>query len=69
MFSPGYQESLDYVVETLKASGYRPQVTQFNYPTWSETQPAVLNMVSPTPKTYRPGNTGVMIEPTKPQVT
>ncbi len=56
VFSPGYQESLDYVVETLKASGYRPQVTQFNYPTWSETQPAVLNMVSPTPpKTYKPG--------------
>ena len=55
VFSPGYQESLDYVVETLRASGYRPQVTQFNYPVWNETQPAVLNTVSPTPKTYRPG--------------
>ena len=34
VFSPGYQESLDYVVETLKEAGYRPQVTQFNYPIW-----------------------------------
>ncbi len=55
VFSPGYQESLEYVVQTLKDSGYKPQVTQFNYPTWSETQAPVLNQVSPAPKTYRPG--------------
>src|SRR5689334_17108785 len=56
VFSPGYQESLDYVVKTLKDSGYQPKVTQFNFPVWSEAQPPVLNQVSPTPKTYRPGN-------------
>src|SRR4051812_45311097 len=56
VFSPGYQESLDYVVQTLKDSGYKPQVTQFNFPVWSEAQPPVLNQVSPTAKTYRPGN-------------
>ena len=55
VFSPGYQESLEYVVQTLKDSGYKPQVTQFNFPVWSEAQPPVLNQVSPTPKTYRPG--------------
>src|SRR3954464_5996609 len=56
VFSPGYQESLEYVVQTLKDSGYQPKVTQFNYPEWSEAQPPVLNQVSPTAKTYRPGN-------------
>ena len=55
VFSPGYQESLDYVVKTLREAGYNPKVTQFNYPIWTETKPPVLNMVSPTPKTYRPG--------------
>ena len=34
VFSPGYQESLDYVVSTLKAAGYDPQVNQFNFPVW-----------------------------------
>src|SRR4051794_16179652 len=50
VFSPGYQESLDYVVQTLKDSGYQPKVTQFNYPTWSETGLAVLNQVTPNAK-------------------
>ena len=58
VFSPGYAESLDYVVKTLRASGYNPKVTQFNYPIWKETQAPVLNMVAPTPKTYRPGTRG-----------
>ena len=56
VFSTGYQESVDYVVSTLKAAGYSPQVNQFNFPVWSESQPPVLNMVSPTPKTYVPGD-------------
>src|SRR3954453_11616176 len=34
VFSPGYAESLDYVVNTLKAAGYNPKVTQFDYPVW-----------------------------------
>ena len=55
VFSPGYTASLEYVVETLRASGYNPKVTPFNFPIWKETQPPVLNMVSPTPKTYGPG--------------
>ncbi len=56
VFSTGYQESLDYVVSTLKEAGYKPEVNQFNYPVWSESQPPVLNRVSPTPKTYVPGD-------------
>ena len=34
VFSTGYQESVDYVVSTLKAAGYSPQVNQFNFPVW-----------------------------------
>ncbi|CUR61877.1 putative Aminopeptidase Y [metagenome] len=55
VFSNGYQESLDYVVSTLRDAGYSPQVTQFNFPVWSESQPPVLNRVTP-PKTYVPGD-------------
>src|SRR6187397_1370662 len=69
VFSPGYQESLEYVVQTLKDAGYTPEVTQFNYPTWSETAPGVLNMVAPTPKTYRPGTEADSDKPTADFIT
>ena len=69
VFSTGYQESLDYVVSTLKAAGYNPQVNMFNYPVWSESQPPVLNMVSPTPKTYIPGDAGDSDQPTADFIT
>jgi Zn-dependent M28 family amino/carboxypeptidase len=56
VFSTGYQESLDYVVSTLRDAGYDPKVTPFNFPIWKETKTPVLNMVSPAPgKIYRPG--------------
>lgn len=54
--SGGYQESVDYVVAELRKDGYRPKVVQFNHPFWRETAPAVLNQVTPTPKTYRYGD-------------
>lgn len=56
VFSQGYRESLDYVVSTLRAAGYRPKIDRFNFPVWTETMPPVLTMVSPTPKTYVPGD-------------
>ena len=56
VFSTGYQASLDYVVSTLEAAGYDPEINLFNFPFWQESQPAVLNMVSPTAKTYIPGD-------------
>ena len=56
VFSSGYQESLDYVVSTLRDAGYQPRIDEFNFPFWAETQPPVLNMVAPTPKTYVPGD-------------
>jgi Zn-dependent M28 family amino/carboxypeptidase len=69
VFSPGYQESLDYVVSTLRAAGYAPQVKQFNFPEWSESQPPVLNMVSPTPKVYVPGDAEDDDQPTADFIT
>ena len=69
VFSPGYQESLDYVVSTLRAAGYDPQVNQFNYPVWSESQPPVLNQVSPTPTTYTPGDADDSDQPTADFIT
>jgi Zn-dependent M28 family amino/carboxypeptidase len=57
VFSPGYTASVNYVVNTLKAAGYSPKVTQFNFPVWSEAKPAVLNWNNGTPpKSYKPGS-------------
>ncbi len=69
VFSSGYQESLDYVVSTLRAAGYQPQVDQFNFPFWAETQPPVLNRVAPTPKTYVPGDAEDSDQPTADFIT
>jgi Zn-dependent M28 family amino/carboxypeptidase len=56
VLSGGYTASLDYVVKTLKRSGYKPEVNMFNFPFWAETAPAVLNRVAPPPtKVYRYG--------------
>ncbi len=55
IFGSGYTGSLNYVVRVLRNAGYDPEITPFNYPFWEETAPPVLNQVTPTPKTYRPG--------------
>ena len=56
VLSNGYTESLNYVVKTLRRAGYKPNVTDFNFPFWEESAPAVLNRVSPAPtKVYRYG--------------
>src|SRR3954469_7731987 len=53
VFSPGYAESLDYVVATLREAGYKPQINKFNYPVWNETKPPVPSTAT---KTYKPGD-------------
>jgi Zn-dependent M28 family amino/carboxypeptidase len=55
VFSGGYTETLKYIRKTLRRAGYSPQTIDFNYPFWTETAPPVMNIVSPTPKVYRPG--------------
>ncbi len=69
VFSPGYRESVDYVVSTLRAAGYAPRVKQFNFPEWSESKPPVLAMVEPTPKTYVPGDAEDDDQPTADFIT
>ena len=56
VLSGGYTASLDYVVNTLERAGYKPQIDMFDFPFWRETAPPVLNRVTPTPKTYVPGD-------------
>ena len=56
VFGPGYTGSLNYVVRVLRNAGYDPEITPFNFPFWEETAPPVLNQVTPTPKTYVPGD-------------
>ena len=55
VYGPGYTASVDYVVRVLENAGYEPEITPFNFPFWEETAPPVLNQVTPTAKTYRPG--------------
>jgi Zn-dependent M28 family amino/carboxypeptidase len=56
VLSSGYTASLEYVLKTLRRSGYNPETNMFNFPFWAETAPAVLNRVNPPPtKVYRYG--------------
>ena len=58
MLSGGYTESLVYVRKTLRRAGYRPKTIDFNFPFWAETQPAVLQRVSPSSSNYRAHRAG-----------
>jgi Zn-dependent M28 family amino/carboxypeptidase len=55
--TPGYDASVDYVVDTLTAAGYDPTVQTFEFPFFRENTPATLSQTSPTPTTYNnPGD-------------
>ncbi len=47
--SAGYDASVDYVVQRLKAAGYTPDVRAFSFTTFVSLQPAVLQRVAPAP--------------------
>jgi Zn-dependent M28 family amino/carboxypeptidase len=53
--TPGYTASVAYVRERMKRAGLNVTVTQFNMPEWRETEPPVMQQLSPTAKTYVPG--------------
>ena len=55
VFGTGYTASVDYVVHVLENAGYNPEVTPFNFPFSEESRLPVLDQVTPTPVTYRPG--------------
>jgi Zn-dependent M28 family amino/carboxypeptidase len=50
--TPGYTASRDYVVQKLRAAGYRPTVQSFEFPYFQEKSAAVLARTNPTPKSY-----------------
>jgi Zn-dependent M28 family amino/carboxypeptidase len=52
---PGYDASVDYVVETLRAAGYDPEVQPFDYLAFEEVGPSVLQQVAPNSITYVEG--------------
>jgi Zn-dependent M28 family amino/carboxypeptidase len=47
--SPGYDRSVDYVVERLKAAGWNTTVQPFDFQTFIALSPPVLEQVSPGP--------------------
>ena len=53
--TPGYTASAAYVKATLEKAGYDAHYEMFNMPEWHETAPAVLQLASPTSKTYMAG--------------
>lgn len=50
---PGYEASVDYVVDTLRAGGYSPTVQEFEFPYFDEN--SELQQLSPNPTTYVDG--------------
>ena len=51
----GYEASVAYVKRRLEDAGYRVRLEPFDYPTWEENSPPVMEQVSPNAKTYVPG--------------
>ncbi len=50
--TPGYEASVDYVVDTLTAAGYGPTLQEFEFPFFQEFSPAVLEQVEPGNVSY-----------------
>jgi Zn-dependent M28 family amino/carboxypeptidase len=52
----GYTDSVAYVRQTMENAGWDVTVSHFNMPDWREAQPPVFQQLSPTAKTYIPGD-------------
>ena len=51
----GYEGSVDYVVERLRAAGYRPEVQEFTFPFFQQLGPTTFAEVSPNAQTFVEG--------------
>lgn len=51
---PGYDASVDYVVEQLEAAGYDPTVQEFEFPYFEEN--SELERISPNPRVFEEGS-------------
>ncbi|MEW9533816.1 M28 family metallopeptidase [Microbispora sp. NPDC049125] len=52
--TPGFDASRDYVAAQLRKSGYTVTVQPFEFPFFQENSTAVLQRISPSPRTYAP---------------
>ena len=52
---PGYDASVDYVVERLEAAGYDPEVQEFDYLAFEVVGPSALQQTAPNAITYVAG--------------
>jgi PA domain len=52
---PGFDASVDYVVERLEAAGYDPEVQPFDYQAFEVVGPSTLQQVAPNAITYVEG--------------
>jgi Zn-dependent M28 family amino/carboxypeptidase len=53
--TPGYDASVEYVTNRLRAAGYRVSHDEFDFPMWEQNAPATLREVSPTARTFVEG--------------
>jgi Zn-dependent M28 family amino/carboxypeptidase len=53
--TPGYDASVDYVVNRLRNAGYRVSLDEFDFPLWTLNGPSTLAEVSPTARTWVEG--------------
>ena len=60
--SAGFQNTVDYVVETLESYGYTPAIQPFSFDAYVVDAPPLLEQLSPNAKTYQPGTDVVTME-------
>jgi Zn-dependent M28 family amino/carboxypeptidase len=53
--TPGYDRSVDYVTNRLRAAGYEVTHDEFDFPLWEQNGPATLAEVTPTARTFAEG--------------
>lgn len=54
--TPGYDASVTYVVDQLRAAGYEPQLQMFDFDFFRELATPAFQRTAPTPRTYLPSN-------------
>jgi Zn-dependent M28 family amino/carboxypeptidase len=63
---PGYDASVDYVVERLEAAGYEPEVQEFDYMAFRELGPSTLEQTAPETVSYDQGTDFGVIDQSDP---
>ena len=53
--TPGYDASVDYVVNRMRKAGYRVRLNEFDFAEWVQNGPATLERTTPSPETFVEG--------------